>query len=98
MIACTSMALVSCAPKIDSGDAINYCESQNKALKLTSQRYSYNRYTDIPCVTVYQYCSEVTRETFLDIVDTVSTTSNQQDTISKSMSEQIDKCLASVKK
>ena len=29
---------------------------------------------------------------------TVATQSNQQDTISKSMSEQIDKCLASVQK
>lgn len=97
MIACTSMALVSCQ-KVSIAESNAYCESQGKFQPVYLQSYSNPSTGTITCVTPYQYCSEVVHKTYYDIVDTVATQSNQQDTISKSMSEQIDKCLASVQK
>lgn len=93
----TSVALTSCAESLSREEANNYCESQGKFRPLSHQNYN-SFVGDVLCVTPYQYCSEIVRETYYDIVDTVATQSNQQDTISKSMSEQIEKCLSSVKK
>lgn len=59
--------------------------------------YITNGYYDIytrECKTKYEYCLEKVRLIFSDINDTWGSSQNHQDTISKTMSEEITRCIS----
>lgn len=45
------------------------------------------------CKTKYQFCSGTVRDTFEDLTDTVGVSQNNMDTVSRTMSEEITRCL-----
>lgn len=45
------------------------------------------------CETIYEKCLKITRYTFEDLSDTWGNNTNNQDTISKSMKEEIGRCI-----
>jgi len=84
--------LVSCTNR---EEAENYCIS--KWMVLYTHDSSSSDIQDTTCESKYEKCLRKIGYTFSDLADTWGNNTNNQDTISKTMSEQVDKCLTNIK-
>ena len=84
------LLITSCANREEQE---NYCKNQWKILYSFDSTISLE---NVKCETPYEKCLYDLRNTFSDLSDTWGNNNNNQDSISKTMSAEIDRCIKNI--
>ena len=71
----------------------NYCKNQWKILYIFDSTTSLE---NVKCETPYERCLDKIESAFSDLSDTWGNNTNNQDSISKTMSAEIDRCIKNI--
>lgn len=93
--------LSSCWKVITEDEWIQYCKNKWQELSIVYTPFLWvdQNYKDINCYTPksnYEKCLQIMRDTFSDLSDTWGNNTNNQDSISKTMSTEINRCLKNI--
>lgn len=98
------LLLSSCGKVITEEQAKKHCESRWQVVWSVARPFlnfdQDNLYFNVSCTareSDYEKCLRIMRNTFSDLSDTWGNNTNNQDSISKTMSAEIDRCLTNIK-
>lgn len=95
------LILSSCGKVITDEEGTQYCKNKWQELTYIINMYPFDQTrNDIMChkpESKYEKCLRIMRNTFSDLSDTWGNNTNNQDSISKTMSAEIDRCLLNIK-
>lgn len=96
------LLLSSCGKVITDEEGTQYCKNKWQEFNYVFHGITWVDETlnDVRCYTPeskYEKCLRIMRNTFSDLSDTWGNNTNNQDSISKTMSAEIDRCLTNIK-
>lgn len=92
LVLLASLSLASCGEwLITKQQWTDICKQRWEVPDVHSSFPQYEGY--LICIPVYEYCSVTVRRTYEDLYDTWDTMNNNQDAISKSISNEIWRCI-----